>query len=269
MRFLRGTNNFKHSFLFEKTKKLYLQSPRINSNNDKGNMKGVGFCKQPEEKIEQVIFKLGNGITVCVSFFASSGIDALFDDAINILCAELSLSRGEILEKVNLEATKEKVRLIAVKDMIRRSTEMTGDAYEIVEYLSDTIPALKELRESDETYQRNKNIRLQHAGFLANFMKYEEALKIFNRFRKDPEVAFKIFLCHLAMKESFQAEKIANSTLTETTFTPFMKTLYRNYIEKDVQSFLTEIKNFDKDLGVMKDAFIVTMLLRIKTIISE
>lgn len=228
------------------------------------------------ERIEQVIFKVGNGITICASFFASSGIDDLFDDAIKILCTELCMSRKELLEKIDLEKTREKVRLIAVKDMIRRSTETSGDAYEVVEYLSDSIAELKKLRESDETFQRNKNTRVQHAEFLANLMKYEEALKVFNRFRNDPDVAFRIFLCHLAMRNTTEAGTIVKSaekkleTTGSSDLIDFMGNLYRNYIRKDLKSFVENLKKREEGSGIMlKDSFIVCMLLRIKNIISE
>lgn len=231
----------------------------------------------PDEKMEQVIFKVpspvgGAHLTVCVSFYPqASGIDSLFDDAMKILCSELAMNPEELSAKIgaSAEGLREKIRLVAVKNAIARTISRGADPYEMVEYATDLLPELKKMRESDESYNRNKILKIKQGELLANFQKYGEALKIFMRYSSDNEVRFRMFLCRLAMQESDEASKIIEKTITgdvDEDLYNFMVFLYECYVTKDLQKFTNELQ---KRTEAIKDPFIVTMLLRIKNLIAD
>lgn len=232
----------------------------------------------PDEKMEQVIFKVASPavvlqreLTVCVSFYPqASGIDSLLDDAMKILCSELAMNPEELSAKIgaSAEGLREKIRLVAVKNAIARTISRGADPYEMVEYATDLLPELKKMRESDESYNRNKILKIKQGELLANFQKYGEALKIFMRYSSDNEVRFRMFLCRLAMQESDEASKIIEGSPdwgSDEDFYNFMVVIYECYVTKDLQKFTNELQ---KRTEIIKDPFIVTMLLRIKNLIA-
>lgn len=224
--------------------------------------------------MDQVIFKIGpkKDITVCASFFPDEcGIDGLFEDAVKVLCSDLALSREELFRKIpDLEKAKNTLRLVSLKELIRRTTETTGDAYEAVEIMSDILPELKKLRESAETYQRRKERDLSRAESLTLFSKVgnlgnnegDSALKIFRRYNGDVEVRFKMFLLVLSNKDITEANKIIENTKEkQSEFYKVMTLIYECYVTKNAEK-LADLETY---YTAPYDSFTTIMMQRIKS----
>jgi hypothetical protein len=232
--------------------------------------------KSGKEEMKQIIFKIGRkkDITVCISFFPDEcGIDGLFEDAISVLCSELYLTRDELFSEVNLDAAKDKLRIVSLKELIKRSTDTTGDPYEAVEIMTNIIPELRKLREGRESYQRVKIRKLEQAEDLALFEKvfsghksHEKILKIFTQYSSDIEVRFKLFLFRLSNLEIAEASNIVGSSnheWHEHELYKAMTTIYEACVTKNVNYFHYCLAECDK-LKLEKDKFITVMLMRIR-----
>lgn len=230
------------------------------------------LARPPAEAMEQVIFKTGpnKNITVCVSFFPNEcGIDDLFEDAIDVLCADIGMEKEELRSKFNFESEKSYARIVAAQKMIRENTAHgLDDPYNMAEHMVDHIPLLKQLRNSEESYQRRKARDIDHAEILANHRDYSGSFRIFIRYMKDIHVRLRVFLCKLAQKDSECAKKIMDRTEDKEHYIYGLMTfVYDCFVHKNFSKYVESIADFVGEIE--ENSFLLTMLLRIKTIIAE
>ncbi len=213
-----------------------------------------------DEKMETVIFTVGNNVRIAASFSVKkSGIDYFYDQALKLLAKELKIPIERVLALGDFQKSgiKEKLRIMYIRHLVNQ--DQIKNEYNLVEFVCQNVPNLKRVRENTASYKENRTVQIIKAEEFALCRNYDEAAKILNHYsleeNPDMDIILKLFLCLMVENRRDECLCILHSFGPKV---PLMDRIYKSYSSHSDANFASLIDETE-------DKFLATMLRRIKT----